>query len=74
MRSLAFEFATDLLPRGIRVNLVSPGFIQTPTTERTQEMRDAGYCVSGGGAALTEGDDVYVVIGNDLCSNFLIVD
>ncbi|MCM3782280.1 SDR family oxidoreductase [Neobacillus mesonae] len=31
LRSLASGFATELLPRGIRVNVVSPGFIKTPT-------------------------------------------
>ncbi|MBC8103080.1 MAG: SDR family oxidoreductase [Cytophagales bacterium] len=31
LRSLASGFAADLLPRKIRVNVVSPGFIQTPT-------------------------------------------
>ncbi|UHA73446.1 SDR family oxidoreductase [Paenibacillus sp. 481] len=31
LRSLASGFAVELLPRSIRVNVVSPGFIKTPT-------------------------------------------
>jgi NAD(P)-dependent dehydrogenase (short-subunit alcohol dehydrogenase family) len=31
LRSLASGFAAELMPRQIRVNVVSPGFIQTPT-------------------------------------------
>ncbi|MFC4098238.1 SDR family oxidoreductase [Paenibacillus xanthanilyticus] len=31
LRSLASGFAAELLPRDVRVNVVSPGFIQTPT-------------------------------------------
>lgn len=31
LRSLASGFAAELMPRGIRVNVVSPGFVKTPT-------------------------------------------
>ena len=37
------------------------------------EKRNAGYCVSGGSALLSNGDDKEVILGNDLCSNFRLV-
>ncbi|MBC8135291.1 MAG: SDR family oxidoreductase [Fibrella sp.] len=40
LRSLASGFAADLLPRKIRVNVVSPGFIQTPTMGVTGFSRE----------------------------------
>lgn len=35
VRSLARSFAVDLQPQGIRVNALSPGFVDTPIFERT---------------------------------------
>ncbi|RSN22396.1 short-chain dehydrogenase [Amycolatopsis sp. WAC 04169] len=44
VRAIAKGIASALLPRGIRVNVISPGFIDTPTmgiTGMTHEDRDA---------------------------------
>ncbi|PJE93834.1 short-chain dehydrogenase [Streptomyces carminius] len=42
LRSMARSFARDLLPRGIRVNAISPGPIDTGILEKTMTEEEAG--------------------------------
>ena len=41
LRTLARNFSAEFAPRGIRVNVISPGAIDTPIWERTQEQEAA---------------------------------
>jgi NAD(P)-dependent dehydrogenase (short-subunit alcohol dehydrogenase family) len=52
LRSLASGFAAELVPRGIRVNVVSPGFVATPT------MGVVGFSDAQRSAFAQEGDAV----------------
>jgi NAD(P)-dependent dehydrogenase (short-subunit alcohol dehydrogenase family) len=42
VRTLARNFSTEFIPRGIRVNVVSPGAIETPIWDRVPDKERAG--------------------------------
>jgi NAD(P)-dependent dehydrogenase (short-subunit alcohol dehydrogenase family) len=53
LRSFTRVFAAELLPRGVRVNAVSPGFVATPTMGITGASADELAAFATEGAALT---------------------